>query len=308
MLTVVRVLAFGFNQTWHTWNADLVATNTDPRNLLTTLYWDNLRRLTGISYPDGTTISNIYTALDVTARKDRLGQWSYSGFNGLRQLVAATNENGVVTRYGYCDCGALLSQTNAWNTPVQQVITFAYDFQGNRLRTFYPDAYAVTNWFDSLERVTTTSDGSTYRYFYYNNQSLVTNVLNSLVTEQQTLFDNEDRPQYVTDINGVTVTNTYDKLNRVLTRGYPDGGVEHFYYSARGLVAYTNQLGFGTEYAYDAAGRKTSETDANNEILLYTNSAAGDLLSLTDDAGRSTRWTYDQYGRVTNKLDQAGTV
>jgi len=98
-----------------------------------------------MSYPDGSTISNVYTALDVTARKDRLGQWSYFGFNGIRQMVAATNENGIVTRYGYCDCGALLSQTNAWSTPVQQPISFSYDNQGNLLVISYPDGYSVTN-------------------------------------------------------------------------------------------------------------------------------------------------------------------
>jgi hypothetical protein len=28
----------------------------------------------------------------------------------------------------------------------------------------------------------------------------------------------------------VTVTNTYGSLDRVVTRGFPDGGVEHFFY------------------------------------------------------------------------------
>jgi RHS repeat-associated protein len=290
-----------------TYSAGLVATHTDPRNLVTTSYWDPLQRLVGMSYPDGSTISNVYSALDVTARKDRLGQWSYFGFNAIRQWVAATNENAVVTLYGYCDCGALMSQTNAWNTPVQQVITFGYDNQGNRLTTLYPDAYSVSNSFDSLQRVTTTSDGSTYRYFYYNNQGLVTNVSNSMGPEKQTVFDNEDRPVYVKDINGVTVTNTYDVLSRLLTRTYPDRGVEQFGYSARGMIAYTNQLNLASFYVYDEGSRKTFETNANREVLRYTNNPAGDLLSLTDGKGQTTRWNYDLYGRVTNKLDQAGT-
>src|SRR5437016_1731318 len=100
------------------------------------------------------------------------------------------------------------------------------------------------------------------------------------------------------------VTNTFDDLNRLRTRSYPDGGVERFGYSARGLTAYTNQLNKITYYAYDEARRKVVETNANNEIIRYTNNAAGDLLSLTDGKTQTTKWNYDEYGRVTNKLDQ----
>ena len=106
----------------------------------------------------------------------------------------------------------------------------------------------------------------------------------------------------------MTITNTYDVLARVLTRGYPDGGLEKFGYSARGLVAYTNQIGMASAYGYDPAGRKTAETNANLEFILYTNNPAGDLLSLTDAKSQTTKWGYDSFGRVTNKTDQAGTV
>ncbi len=133
-------------------------------------------------------------------------------------------------------------------------------------------------------------------------------VSNDFGAIQKTTYDLKDRPQYVTDANGVTITNTYDNLDRLLTRGYPDGGVEKFGYSARGMIAYTNQIGMTNFYAYDAAGRLTFATNANDELLRYTNDAAGDLLSLTDGNNHTTQWHYDQYGRVTNKVDQAGSV
>ena len=71
------------------------------------------------------------------------------------------------------------------------------------------------------------------------------------------------------DANGVVIVSTYDNLNRGLTRPYPDGGVEQFLYTAKGLVGYTNQLGFVTRYDYDAAGRKITETNANLELTQY---------------------------------------
>jgi len=283
----------------------LVQSHTDERGLVTTNFWDNLQRLTGIRYPDSSTVSNIYTALDRTAAKDRLGYWSYFGFNPLRQMVAATNANGVVARYGYCDCGALFAVTNAWNTPVQQVTTFAYDYQGNRTYTYLPDA-TFTNWFNSLAQIYQTGDGRGTRFLSYNNQGLLTNVSNVYGRERATIYDNEDRPLYVTDDSGVTGTNAFDVLGRPLMRTYPDGGREKFGYSARGLIAYTNQIGASNFFAYDPAGRKIFETNADNQLIQYYYDASGNLTNLVDGKGQSTKWNYDQFGRLTNKLDQAG--
>src|SRR5437870_4312619 len=49
-----------------------------------------------------------------------------------------------------------------------------------------------------------------------------------------------------------------------------DAGKEYFGYSALGPVKYTNQLGKVTSYGYDAALRKTAETNANTEILSFS--------------------------------------
>jgi RHS repeat-associated protein len=283
-----------------------VSTHTDERGLTTTNFWDTLLRLTGVAYPDGA-ISNVYTLLDITATKDKLGHMRHFGYNPIRQKIAETNANGTVTRYGYCDCGALLYVTNAWSTPAHAVTQFAYDYQGNRTYTYLPDA-TITNWFDSLARVSQIGDGRGLRTFAYNNQGLRTNISNAYGTEQATVFDIEDRPLYVTDANSVNLTNTYDTLHRLLSRGYPDGGVEHFGYSARGLIAYTNQIGQSNFFAFDEANRKTFETNANGEVLKYTYNPAGDLLTLTDGKNQVTTWTPDQFGRVTNKIDQAGAV
>src|ERR1041385_5061953 len=133
----------------------------------------------------------------------------------------------------------------------------------------------------------------------------VTHFLYDLQGNRTFVFYIEDRVYSVTHANGVTVTNTYDNLGRPRTRTYPDGGVEKFGYSARGVTAYTNQLNLVTYYTHDEAGRKTVETNANNEITKYAYNAAGDLATLTDGKTNVTTWNYDQYGRVTNKVDQA---
>ncbi len=261
----------------------------------------------GKSFPDGTGISNVYTFLDRTATSNRLGYWSYFGYDVERHLIAETNANGVVTRYSYCECGALMTQTNAFGTPVHQDIFYNYDLQGNRTFTYLPDVTLVTS-FNPLRQLTNSYDGWANRTYAYNDQGLLTNVSNAYGTERATVFDNEDRPLYVTDANGVTVTNSFDLLGRLRTRTYPDQGAEAFGYSAQGLTAYTNQIWATNFFGYDEAGRKVWEANANWETNRYTYDPAGDLMSLTDGKSQTTHWNYDEYGRVTNKLDQTSSV
>src|SRR6266545_3934491 len=110
------------------------------------------------------------------------------------------------------------------------------------------------------------------------------------------------------DASGVSIATAYDPLGRIISRTYPDSGVERFNYSARGLIAHTNQLGNVTRYAYDAARRKIAETNANTEVTQLGYNAAGDLLTLSDGKSQMTAWNYDRFGRVTNKVDAASLV
>ncbi len=290
-----------------TYASSFVYGYTDGRGLPSTNYWDNLQRLTGRLYPDNTTISNLYTMLDVTATKDRLGFWTYFGYNAVRQKIAETNPNNVVTRYGYCDCGSLLYVTNAFGTALQEITSFAYDYQGNRTQTYFPDGTSITNKYDSLKRLTNRLDALSSTTYWYNNQGLLTAVSNAVGQISKTVYDVKDQPTSVTDANGITVTQTFDNLGRVQTRTYPDSGLEAFGYTfnVSNLTSYTNQLGKVWTYAYDAAGRKTNEVGVGVYTNSFTYKPAGDLLTLKDGKNQVTTWNYDQYGRVTNKLDQA---
>ena len=296
-----RSNAFGYHAN------GLLYSRTDERGLTVYTYWDNLQRLLSTWYPDLTTISNCYTALDLTATKDRLGYWTQYNYDSLRHLTNLVNANGVISRYTYCTCGSLSSETKALGTSVEQSTTYGYDLQGNRTYEYLPDN-TITNWYDALGRVSVNGDGWGYRWFFYNNQGLLSTVSNSFGLEKQIIYDILDRPQYVTDQNGVTITNTYDALGRLRTRGYPDGGVEKFGYSARGLTAYTNQIGVATYYGYNAAGWKLFETNGNDEYLEYRYDSSGNLTNLIDGKRQVTAWNYDEYSRPTNKLDQAGAV
>src|SRR5436190_1562262 len=303
----------------------LVYSQTDERGLTVTNYYDALQRLAGRLFPDGTTTSNLYyrldgqsypnssggtNLLDLTATKDRFGDWTYFAYDAMRRKVYETNAIGTVTAYDYCQCGALESVTYALSTPVQQTINYNYDKQGNTTVITYPDGTGVTNRYDSLGRVTNVLSGFASLTNTYNNQGLVVAVSNAFGRVQSTTSDILDRATNNVDANGVSINSTFDNLNRLLTRTYPDTGQEKFVYTLNiaGATSYTNQLGSNVvSYAYDALSRKTNEVNPGISTNAFTYNAASDLLTLTDGKGRLTRWNYDQYGRATSKVDAAST-
>jgi RHS repeat-associated protein len=289
----------------YTYANDLVLSHTDGRGLTTTNTWDSLQRLTTVTYPDGTYVSNVYSKLNLVQVFDRMRFSNSFAYDSMRRMVYQTNANGAATQYGYCTCGSLAEITNA----LGQITTNFYDNQGKLTEILYPDGYTVTENYDLLGHLTNTVDSAGVSVTnWFNNQGLQYATSNYFGQVSLLTFDILDRVTTNVDANNVTTTSTYDNLNRLLTRGYPDGGLEQFAYSARGLILYTNQLTNVTAYGYDAALEKLVETNANQEITQFSNSPAGDLLTLTDGKLQSTSWNYDAFGRATNKIDATSTV
>jgi len=230
-----------------------------------------------------------------------------NGQDRQRQRIVETNRLGTITAYSYCNCGSLEYITNAAGTALQTVTHYVHDDAGRLSQIYYPD-HNITNHYDSAWRVWAVTDAMGGRTNEFNLQGLVVSVSNSFGRVFWNEFNIHDLVTDSINANGVEVVMTYDELDRMLTRTYPDGGVEAFMYSARGLVAYTNQLTHGTSYAYDAGKRKTAETNANNEVVQFTYSPAGVMLTLTDGKSQQTQWKYDLYGRMTNKTDAASNI
>lgn len=273
---------------------------TDDRGVTVTNTWDGLNRLTGTVFPDSTSISNIYSRLDVVGAKDRLGNWTHYGFDGLDHLVDLTNANNGVWLYDWCGCGSLTGILD----PLTNLTTLNYDNQGNLTNIVFPDYSSVTYQFDLAGRMTNAFDGlgRTLR-LAYNNQGLATNITGASGTLQSVVYDALNRPIVVTDADGVTVTNTYDAINEQLSRIWPDGISESYGYNAAGLIAYTNRDGQPTHFGLDGAGRITSVTNANHEVIQLGYDSLDDITSLVDGLQHETTWQYNQYGWLTNKVD-----
>ena len=315
----IRTNTFGYL------NGNLVA-QTNELGLVTTYIYDNLNRLVSTSYPDNTTVSNVYNLLDLAADKDRLNQWTYYGHNRVRQLTSITNVAQQVTTLDYCSCGSP-SEIIRWNGSSPVTTSYSYDMAGNVTNVLYADGYQINYLYNDYGLVERIMDGDGH-YWWLEYQ-----ILSGRPTVYQAragtdpyflycpilftrTFDEYGRIIQTVDRNSVTVTNAYDFLNRVVERrtigngGYgPEmTGLESFIYGPAGLTNYTNPLGKNTRYVRDVAGRVLYETNANNEVLSFTYNPADELLTLKDGKNQTTRWNYDQYGRVTNKVDAASNL
>ncbi len=304
---LARQIVIGISTNSYTYTNGLVYTHTDERGLTVTNTWDALERLTRVAYPDGTSISYTYSNLDLVWIVDRMGHTNSYGYNAIRQKISETDALGHTTGYAYCDCGALYAVTNA----LGQVTYFIHDNQGNLTQTRYPDGYSVNNTYNSIKQLTRLADTSGAIVNYaYNNQGLMTTMSNTVGLVAARAYDINDRVANRVDANNVSISMTYDALWRILTRSYPDNGVEKFGYTLNvpGPTSYTNQIGNVVLYGYDPANRKTNEVYVGVTTNKFAYNGAGDLLALTDSKSQTTTWSYDQYGRVTNKVDAASNL
>ena len=245
-----------------------VIVQTNEMGLAITNIWDSLNRLISTRFPDGTTISNVYSKLDLVAVKDRRDRWTHYTYNGVRQLIGVTNANNAVTIYSYCGCGSPDSIIRS-NATSRLTTTFSYDMAGRLTTTLYPDGYQVSRTFDPITGLVQNITDSGGRwlevgFLWFNmGYGLDFAKMHDGSGGTQDLLRDQEHDEYgrlisSTDRNGVTVSLGYDYLNRVTTRhlyGISDAqGVETFVYDARGLSNYFDPLGKTNKFVRDAPG------------------------------------------------------
>jgi len=285
----------------YSFSSGLLAARLDPNGLLTHYTWDKLDRLIGTAYPDGTSEQNLYTKLDLTDHKDRLGYWTHAQFDSRRRQTSFTDRNGNTTGYGYCACGGLASITDPQNTTT----TLDRNLVGwvNAVTFANGDCRAFGR--DQLGRATNIVDSSGLNLdLAYNIQGLVTNAACAQGTVFTATYDATDRPLTVGNGDGNWVTNYYDGAERLTDQFFGSGIQRHNTYSGSLRVYSTDGLGQQRFYGHDAAGRLIAMADQSG---YYTNGFAyapgGQLDALADGNGHVTSWVHDVYGREIAKLN-----
>ena len=109
--------------------------------------------------------------------------------------------------------------------------SFYYDTASRMTNVTYPGNKTVLYSYNLLGQVTSLNDSIRTITYGYGNQGVLSSSSNSVGQISQTLYDLLDRPTNIVDQNAVTITQSFDNLDRLLTRSYPDG-TEKFGYTA----------------------------------------------------------------------------
>jgi RHS repeat-associated protein len=279
-----------------------VRTSTDTEGYTLTYAYDAMDRLTNITYPDGTFSQFVYTLLDLTASRDRLGRWTTNSYNADRQLVQAEDPLGRITQYQYCDCGAL----EALFDPAGNVTWWDHDIQSRVTGKYYADGSGITYTYENTtsrlhSRMDEKDQETVYQYYNDNNPKSVSypNAIVATPTVTYTYDTNYDRIVEMQDGFGTTlytynpitptpvlgagllvsvsgplpnslVTYQYDQLERVTNRAI-NGVAQATTFDVLGRpTTVTNALG-AFQYTYvGATPRLASESYPNGQTNLYS--------------------------------------
>ena len=289
----------------------LLANRTDPLGLTTSYTWDMLNRLTQIGFPDGTSIKNAYTNLDLAGQKDRLGRWTHMTYDANRRLTSSTDRNGNTTTLSYCDCGALESITDPlgkstlfYRDLASRVTNIVYGSQGNR-------SFALDVLGEPITITDTMPGGVRTVNCTFDNAGRLIKAMTGqdLIYGANYGYNGYNVPAWVTNADGLVVHNYYGNNDRLTGRDYANGMWQSWDYSSLpgGLLASTSQSGgHSAWYTYDPAGQVLSAQQTGGNPVQFGYGRGGELLRMTNENNAVTSWRYDIYGRMLAKTNANG--
>ena len=293
--------------TCYTYDDDLNKTSmTDPEGRTTYYAYDDKGNCTSVTDPLGRVSRFTYepkysfvktatdprgnaTTYDYDARGNltRLTHPAVNGqtptelfaYNSYGQPVNQTDPNGVVTRNAY-DTNGYLAQKILDNGGINATTLFGYDALGNLISATDPLGRKVTNQYNKigllLKSISPAPFNYQTKYTYDKNR-------NPVKIERQ-----------LDDAGSIwqTVENVYDKRDRLVSVS------EHP--SASETVT--------TNFYYDGAGNKISQTDPNGNTTAYAYDERNLLIRTTDAEGGRVDNTYDRNGKLKSVTDSNGAV
>ncbi|MDO8209638.1 RHS repeat-associated core domain-containing protein [Conexibacter sp. CPCC 206217] len=261
---------------------------TDGRGVSRTYTYDLLDRVTRVVPDTGTTTTYDYDDDgNLLARTDASGTTAYR-YDPLGQLTSRSS-SGNSTSYAYDPAGNLTRFTDVSGTvtytydranrlaslrdPSGDLTTFAYDADGERTRTTYPNSVAMTRELDAggrLLRLTTRVD------------DFITGEGSSELASYTYTYDGDRRATMIDGIAGEITFYSYGDDGRLQQVTVRDG--------ALGPILRTYQ------YSYDAAGNITRRTDNAGSVTYAYNQ---DNLLVSDTSTAGATYTYDGAGQLT---------
>jgi RHS repeat-associated protein len=276
---------------------------TIPDGTTLTYSYDSLGRLTGWALNDGAQAVTVEYLPDDSVRltdaegnqyRERFmpeGHVSY-GEDGLgRPLEWLFDETGrpvtAVTAggYGYQVEYGPNNSVAALVDPMGRRQAFVFDADSQQLRR-YEDALGVVTG---------------YEYDARGNMSAMTFPDGNL---QQYGYDAQGNLEVTVKRSGQIISTSSNSRGQMVSRSY-DGVVENFTYTVAGnLETATGPTGT-TSYSYDSADRLTGVSQPDGRSLTYLYNSGGQLAQMVDQAGFTVNYSYDSAGRLESVRDAA---
>jgi RHS repeat-associated protein len=270
-----------------------VLSKTDTRGGVTTFTYDANDNVLTETNALGKTTTYTYDSNDHrTSITDPLGNVMQFTYNSLGRVLTTTDALNHVTTNTYNGAGNLLTTKDALNNTT----SFGYSiFNGQQTST--TDALNNTTQYEytnGYPRKVTDALGHETTFTYDSNGSRASQTVKRTNAQGQ--------------LETITTTFEYDKLNRPKKTIFADGSFTQVEYNSIGQQSATiDQLGRRTELTYDSMGRpvRTDYPDGTHEETTYD--PEGRKLTSKDRAGHVVSYIYDELGRLKKTTHADGT-
>jgi RHS repeat-associated protein len=281
-----------------TWTNFLLASTKGPRT--------DVSEVTNFGYDGSGALTSITNALGQVTK--------ITAHTGGGLPLTIVDPNGVTTNLTYNPRQWLLTSTLSTSAgPLTATLT--YDAAGNLVKTTPPDGSALTNSYDTAQRLTGVTDlfGQKIAYTLDANGDITeTDTLNATGTTQRKhsgIFDALGRILHDIGGAGQTVAYGYDSNGNALTVNDPLGHLtQRAFDPLNRLTHVTDAAGGITTLSYDPHDRPVTVIDPNNGTTTYVYDGVGDVIQqISPDTG-TTVYRYDPDGNLTQKTDARGAI
>ncbi|MGE5474544.1 MAG: S8 family serine peptidase [Ignavibacteriales bacterium] len=308
----------------HVKEGDIAGNSFDSANdmiLSTTFTYDNDGNVKTETMPDGTVITYSYDNMDRNTGASQPGIDEYGNavtiststiYNWDGNKLSEADANGNTTTYEY-DKKENLTKIIDANS---KVTAYAYDIGNRKIIVVSPKNYDSTKDITEMNR-------TEYVYDLMGREKAKIQKYTDPVTEQAVSiatkaykYDNDGNVIKELDALGYQ-SGSGSTVDEKINSGY---GIEYTYNLADKMVTILDpvskerSLSYTTRYAYDALGRKVTETNAKGAVKTYYYDDSGNVIETTirksasySEQALETN-TYNLSGNITSKTDGNGNT
>ncbi|MCX7923145.1 MAG: DUF6531 domain-containing protein [Clostridia bacterium] len=315
-------------------------TSKDPRDNLTIKVYDRVGRLYKVIADNKITTYNYYdngNRQSVVYHDGLKEEYTYYKDNLVKTLTNTKADGTVIDTYSYTYDAA---HNQVSKTDAKGATSYSYDVLNRLLKVTEPNGRVTDYTYDAagnrLTETITEGTNKTVNTYTYNEQNRLTEIVTSVnsVIKEKTIYSYDNngnqlttaRAQYISGAYQtpvVVVTNTYDKLNQLITtvsagttvvntyngEGYRvakfvDGSLTKYLYEYDKVVLEVDEQ--GNQIAKNVYGTNLLARTVGNETYFYMYNGHADVTALITTIGEvAATYYYDAFGNI---VEQTGSV